>query len=97
MLDIDPDTERIVKQYIPGPTVMELLQAGASAEPYLPQVRSMAARAAAAGLNIDYYPTNFVVADGVLWYVDFECNTYMEQWDFEHWGIQHWMPRSEGG
>ena len=43
-----------------------------------------------AGLNIDYYPTNFVVREGTLFYIDYECNSYMEQWDFEHWGIQYW-------
>ena len=23
---------------------------------------------------------------GTLYYIDYECNAYMEQWDFEHWG-----------
>ena len=57
----------------------------------------MAGQARAAGLNIDYYPTNFVVHDGLLWYVDYECNDYSEQWDFEHWGIRYWsrMPEFE--
>ena len=89
---VDRDAERIVKDYVEGPTVMELVQSGVSVEPYLPQVRDMAAKAMAAGLNIDYYPTNFVVHDGLLWYVDYECNDYSEQWDFEHWGIQYWQP-----
>ena len=92
MQAVDRDTERIVKDYIEGPTVMELVQTGVSALPYLPQVRDMAAKATAAGLNIDYYPTNFVVHGGLLWYVDYECNDYSEQWDFEHWGIQYWLP-----
>ena len=92
MQAVDRDTERIVKDYIEGPTVMELVQTGVSALPYLPLVRDMAAKATAAGLNIDYYPTNFVVHDGLLWYVDYECNDYSEQWDFEHWGIQYWLP-----
>ena len=94
MLAADTDAERIVKDYIEGPTVMELVQAGESVETYLSQVREMAARARAAGWNIDYYPTNFVVRDGLLWYVDYECNEYSEQWDFEHWGIQYWLPES---
>ena len=93
MHTVDIEAERIVKDYIDGPTVMELLHSGTSVEPYLPQVRDMAARAMAAGLNIDYYPTNFVVHDGLLWYVDYECNDYSEQWDFEHWGIQYWQPK----
>ena len=25
-----------------------------------------------------------------LYYIDYECNAYMEQWDFEHWGTQYW-------
>ena len=91
---VDMDAERIVKDYIEGPTVMELVHSGVSIEPYLPQVRDMAAKAMAAGLNIDYYPTNFVVHDGLLWYVDYECNDYSEQWDFEHWGIQYWLPKA---
>lgn len=94
MHDVDVNAERIVKDYIEGPTVMELVQAGTSVEPYLPEVRDMAARAMAAGLNIDYYPTNFVVHDGLLWYVDYECNDYSEQWDFEHWGIQYWRAKA---
>ena len=93
MQSVDRDAERIVKDYIEGPTVMELVQTGVSVERYLPQVRDMAAKAMAAGLNIDYYPTNFVVHDGLLWYVDYECNDYSEQWDFEHWGIQYWLPK----
>ncbi len=88
---VDRDAERIVKDYIEGPTVMELVQAGKDPEPYLSQVREMAAKAMADGLNIDYYPTNFVLHDGLLWYVDYECNDYSEQWDFEHWGIQYWQ------
>ncbi len=92
----DAASERIVKDYVEGPTVMELLRRGISAEPWLPQVRDMAAKAMAAGLNIDYYPTNFVLRDGLLWYVDYECNDYMEQWDFEHWGRFHWQPQPEG-
>ncbi len=90
MQTVDTDAERIVKDYIEGPTVMELVQAGISVDPYLPQVRDMAEKAMAAGLNIDYYPTNFVVHDGLLWYVDYECNDYSVQWDFEHWGLPYW-------
>ena len=49
----------------------------------------------AANTNIDYFPTNFVVQDGRLFYIDYECNNYMEQWDFEHWGIKYWSKTPE--
>lgn len=90
LLAVDRAQERLVKEYIAGPTVAELVQAGAMQPGYLDQVRQMAARLAAHHLNIDYYPTNFVVRDGLLYYVDYECNDYMEEWDFEHWGVQYW-------
>jgi len=92
MLDIDIDAERIVKDYIDGPTIAEMIYDGVPVTDYLPQVRDMAAKAMAAGLNIDYYPTNFVVSGGLLWYIDYECNDYMPEWDFEDWGIRQWQP-----
>ena len=39
------------------------------------------------GLNIDYFPTNFVVQDELVYYVDYECNPYSEEWSFENWGV----------
>ncbi len=95
MLAIDLKTERIVKEYIAGETVFELVRDGRSAMPYLADVRDMAAKAKAAGLNLDYFPTNFVVRDGLLWYVDYECNGYMDEWSFENWGIKYWSKTPE--
>ena len=57
---------------------------------YIDQVREMAKTVTAAGLNIDYFPTNFVVQRGEIYYIDYECNPYMDQWNFENWGIQYW-------
>ena len=95
MLDIDTERERIVKEYIAGSTVLEMVIGGASAEPFLPQVRAMAAQARAAGLNIDYFPSNFVVHGDLLYYIDYECNEYMEEWNFENWGIKYWSRTPE--
>jgi len=95
MLAVDVGSERIVKEYIEGETVFELIRSGGSAEPYMNDVRDMAAKAKAAGLNIDYFPTNFAIRDGRLWYVDYECNGYMEEWNFENWGIRYWSRTPE--
>ena len=95
MIAIDEETERVVKEYIEGETVFDLVKAGKSAEPYLEQVREMAEKARAAGLNIDYFPTNFVIRGGLIWYVDYECNGYMEEWNFENWGVKYWSRTPE--
>ncbi|EET59521.1 hypothetical protein BRYFOR_08613 [Marvinbryantia formatexigens DSM 14469] len=95
MLDIDIARERIVKEYIDGPTIYELVRDDAMKESYVSQVRRMAQQAEAAGLNIDYFPTNFVVQEELLYYIDYECNQYMEEWSFENWGKNYWSRTPE--
>ena len=95
MLDVDVARERIVKEYIEGSTAFQLVRNGAMEEGYLAQVREMAGQAQAAGLNIDYFPTNFIARDGLLWYIDYECNEYMEEWNFENWGVKYWTQTAE--
>ena len=90
MLAIDVENERIVKEYVDGKTIFDLILEGTSVEQFLPQVRTMAKKAFDVGLNIDYFPTNFVIQDGLIWYVDYECNDYMAEWNFDNWGIRYW-------
>lgn len=90
MLAIDVENERILKEYIPGPTIYHLVKEDAVKPEYFDQVRHMAWQARQKGLNIDYFPTNFVVCDGLLYYVDYECNPYDPQWNFENWGNDYW-------
>jgi tRNA A-37 threonylcarbamoyl transferase component Bud32 len=95
MIAIDTETERIVKEYIEGETVFDYVKAGNSVDNYIVQVMEMAKRAKSAGLNIDYFPTNFVIHGDLIWYVDYECNEYMEEWNFENWGIKYWSQSAE--
>lgn len=90
LLAADKAQERLLKEYIAGPTVAELRESGRMDGRWTEQVRAMCAVLYPAGLNIDYYPTNFVPRGETLYYIDYECNAYMEQWDFEHWGAQYW-------
>lgn len=46
-------------------------------------------------INSDYFPTNFIVSNELLWYIDYECNDYMEEWNFENWGIKYWSKTPE--
>lgn len=73
----------------------ELEKNNAVDESYIKQVREMAAIVHSAGLNIDYFPTNFVVQNGVIFYIDYECNQYMDEWNFENWGIKYWSKTQE--
>ena len=91
LLAVDTPQERILKEYIPGPTVAELLRTGRMESGWLEQVRAMCRLLYPAGWNIDYYPTNFIPYNGTLYYIDYECNPYMAEWDFAHWGVQYWI------
>ena len=84
LIACDRAQERILKEFIDGETVYSLLLQDALPETCLDQVRAMCAILYPANTNIDYFPTNFVLQDGRLYYIDYECNDYMEQWDFEH-------------
>ena len=91
MYSVDEDAEIIVKEFIDGPTVADLVSRGELDESILAQGYEMAEKAKTAGLNIDYYPTNFILdKNGVLYYIDYECNPYMEEWSFDNWGIKYW-------
>lgn len=90
LLDADVENERLLKEYIEGDTIAQIVARGEMKPEYLEQVRGMCAVLYPAGLNIDYYPTNFVVQDGLLYYIDYECNNYMDQWNFENWGVKYW-------
>jgi tRNA A-37 threonylcarbamoyl transferase component Bud32 len=95
MLDVDIENERILKEYIAGPTIYELVKNDAMDESYILQAREMAQMVYSAGLNIDYFPTNFIVAGGTMFYIDYECNQYMDEWNFENWGIKYWSKTPE--
>lgn len=95
LLDVDREQERLLKEYIEGDTIDRFVLQDAMIPDYYVQIRAMCEQLYAANTNIDYYPTNFVVKDGVLYYIDFECNDYMEQWDFEHWGSKYWSKTPE--
>lgn len=90
LYEVDEPNERLLKQYIVGDTVAALVEKDAVKPTYFDQIRQMCALVYGAGLNIDYYPTNFVVQDDLLYYIDYECNPYMDQWNFENWGIGYW-------
>ena len=95
MIDADIENERILKEYIEGKTADELVKEGTDVSEYIEQVRWMCTLLYDKHINIDYFPTNFVVREHKVYYIDFECNDYMEKWDFENWGIKYWRQSPE--
>ena len=90
LIDFDKDEDELLKEYIDGPTIESLVKNGNMKDIYFKQVQEMAELLKKNNLNIDYYPTNFIVKNDVIYYIDFECNEYHKEWSFEVWGKQYW-------
>ena len=86
----DDEKQFLVKKYVDGLTIAQIVGAQNLKITHLVQMFEMCRRLYAENLNIDYFPSNFVVEEDRLYYVDYECNTYMEEWDFENWGVYFW-------
>ncbi len=95
MLDVDTTNERIVKEYIEGNTVYELVLKDKLPNICLQQIREMCRLLYKANTNIDYFPTNFILQNEILYYIDYECNDYTEEWNFENWGVKYWSKTPE--
>lgn len=95
LIESDRDNERILKEYIEGDTIYELVLKERMKESYIDQIKEMCSVLYPAGINIDYFPTNFVVSAGLIYYIDFECNEYSDEWNFENWGVKYWSMTDE--
>lgn len=90
MIAHDVQNERILKEYIDGPTIEQLAKEKLVKPEYIAQVEEMCRKLYPLHFNIDYYPTNFIVQNGLLYYIDYECNEYSDEWNFENWGKKYW-------
>ena len=95
MYEVDIEKERILKEYIKGDTIFDYVLRDEIKPSFVEQVKEMCRDLYAANTNIDYFPTNFVVQEDKLYYIDYECNDYMEEWNFENWGIKYWSQTKE--
>jgi len=81
----------IVKEYIHGTTVSEILKNQAVSENLLFEMLSWERQLKEKQINIDYFPSNFVVSNDQVFYVDYEHNPYSEEYNFRNWGIYYWI------
>lgn len=95
MLEVDIVNERILKEYVEGDTIFDMVLNDKMKPEYIAQVKEMCRLLYAANTNIDYFPTNFIPCNSELFYIDYECNNYMEEWNFENWGIKYWSKTEE--
>ena len=91
LIESSADGQYLVKEYIQGPTVSDMCAAEEVPPAAYSQIFKWCRTLYAQGINLDYFPANFVYNSGKLYYIDYEFNPYAEEWDFEHWGIYYWL------
>ena len=72
MLDIDIEKE-IIKEYIDGSIIYDLVKNNTMKDVYLTQMQEMAMLVYETKLNIYYFPTNFVIQNELIYYIDYAC------------------------
>ena len=77
----------LIKEYIDGYTLAEIVGKGLLNERHIIQIFKMCKKIYKHGLNLDYFPTNFVEKDDILYYIDYGCDKYTDDWNFENNGI----------
>jgi TP53 regulating kinase-like protein len=94
LLAFDLEQQYLVKTYIDGLCGHEWLAQNGQDETIVEQLFSIASKLEAHDLNIDYFPANFVIAQGGVYYVDYEINPYSGDCSLEQWGIYYWANRT---
>lgn len=95
LIEYNYEKKYLIKQYINGSTGTELSAAGQVTDSIFSQLFEMFLVLRKVNVNIDYFPSNFVIENGYLYYIDYEINPYAEEWDLINWGIYYWL-NSEG-
>ncbi|MCE0495959.1 hypothetical protein [Vibrio salinus] len=80
----------LVKEYIDGELITDSIVNNRLNDASLRQVFIISKKLKASKINIDYFPDNFIYADKKLYYIDYECNPYDEEWNLENWGLYYW-------
>lgn len=95
LYDVDYENERLLKEYIEGETIVYFVKNNLMKPIYYEQINKIVELLKAKNLNIDFYPTNFVVQNDEIFYIDFECNEYCEEWNYINWGSKYWTKTVE--
>ena len=81
----------LIKEYIEGDTITEKIIKSKLSDDIIIIALKWEHELKANGINIDYYPSNFVLKNDELYYIDYEYNKYSDEWNFRNWGLYYWL------
>ncbi|MFW6362353.1 MAG: hypothetical protein ACOC0D_00790 [Spirochaeta sp.] len=87
LLAFDRDREILLKEYIDGTVASEVIARDEVDVKLLQEIADMTKSLYPRKINLDFFPSNFVTNAAGTYYIDYEVNNYMDEWNFENWGI----------
>ena len=84
------DDNYIIKEYIEGDTAARKISESGITDEHIEQLFVMSNLAEKSGYNLDYFPTNFLISNENLFYIDYEINEFDPKWSLVNWGIYYW-------
>lgn len=91
LLYADRERDFLIKEFVPGTVADRVIAAGKLINSQFQDLFIMHRAAKNDGLNIDYFPANFVIYNRTIYYIDYEINPYSEEWNLPNWGIYYWL------
>lgn len=91
LIEYNLEEEYLIKEYIDGEVLLDIIASEEIDVALYYKIVTAFFQLENEGINIDYFPANFIVKDEVIYYIDYEINTYSDPWNFMNWGIYLWF------
>jgi predicted Ser/Thr protein kinase len=91
LLVYDKEQGYLIKEYIDGKAATEMIVDGELDDGIFRTMLEWEERLKGKNINIDYFPSNFVLSKDGIYYIDYELDQYSEMWDFTNWGMYYWL------
>lgn len=91
LIGYDEDEQYLIKAYIEGVDLASMIKDGNIPISLYLAFHMTIVNIEQSGYTIDYFPTNFIIKDDKLYYVDYEINPYDETWNYKNWGVHFWF------
>ncbi len=80
-----------MKEFIDGKLGSNAIAENILQKVHLEKLIKLAKECEGLNINIDYFPSNFVITEDEIFYIDYEVNEFMKEWSLENWGIYYWL------
>jgi len=91
LIEYNKHHKYLIKEYIEGQVATSLIADSKISTDIFRQLFEVAGKAKQNNINLDYFPTNFIISGQEMTYIDYELNSYTDEWNLQNWGIFYWL------